>query len=452
MLLLSCATSCRSNSTKAQTERANEVTRQHKLPDTLRVTTLYSPTSYFVYRDTEMGYDYNLVTQFATDKGMAIDLTVAPSLSAMIELLDSGKVDLIAYEMPVIAEYKAHAVACGPENFNSQVLVQLKSDTITDVTQLAGRDVYVEKNSKYELRLQNLNDEIGGGIKIHPVDRDTLITEDLIAMVSSGEIPLTVVDSDIARINKTYYRDLNISLQLSFPQRSSWAVSPKQDWLADTINQWFSQENQRQTQAELLKRYFEMSKSEPSLYNYDFSGGVISRFDHLFKKYAKTIDYDWRMLAAQAYVESKFDSTAVSWAGARGLMQIMPSSARAYGLSYDKMSHSEPSIATSVKIIDDINKRLAELVPNKTERVKFIIASYNSGIAHILDAIALAKKYGKNPQVWSGNVEEAMMMKSKPEYYNDPVCKYGYFRGRQTREYVTKVMDFYNKASSKIKL
>lgn len=85
-----------------------------------------------------------------------------------------------------------------------------------------GRDVYVERDSKYEARLRNLNDEIGGGINIHTVDRDTLIAEDLIAMVSNGEIPLTIVDSDIARINKTYYNDLDITMQVSFPQRSQW--------------------------------------------------------------------------------------------------------------------------------------------------------------------------------------------------------------------------------------
>lgn len=96
------------------------------------------------------------------------------------------------------------------------------SELITDVTQLVGKEVYVEEGSKYHARLNNLNTELGGGIIIKPIDRDTLITEDLIAMVSKGEIPLTVVDSDIARLNRTYYRDLDITLQISFPQRSSW--------------------------------------------------------------------------------------------------------------------------------------------------------------------------------------------------------------------------------------
>ena len=91
----------------------------HPLPDTLRVATLYSPTSYFIYRDEPMGYDYSLLRQFASDKGMAVKLTVATSLPKMLELLDSGKVDLLAYEIPVTTEFKRKVTACGPEYFTA---------------------------------------------------------------------------------------------------------------------------------------------------------------------------------------------------------------------------------------------------------------------------------------------------------------------------------------------
>ena len=104
---------------------------------------------------------------------------------------------------------------------------------ITDVTQLVGRDVYVEQNSKYEYRLQNLNNELGGGINIHSMPQDSLITEDLIGLISEGKLPLTIVDSDIARLNKTYYDDIDISLAVSFPQRASWAVRTDNNLLAD---------------------------------------------------------------------------------------------------------------------------------------------------------------------------------------------------------------------------
>ncbi len=428
----------------------------HPLPDTLRVVTLYSPESYFIYREMQMGYDYELVSGLAADRGMVLDLTVAPGLASAVEMLDSGKVDLIAYPVPVTAEYREHVVPCGPENITSQVLVQPRAGKdgkrISDVTELVGRDVYVERDSKYEARLRNLNDETGGGINIHTVDRDTLIAEDLIAMVSSGEIPLTVVDSDIARINKTYYNDLDITLEVSFPQRSRWAISPDRQWLADSIDTWLKNDRQRGGQAMLLKRYFEMSKNEalrrPAI---DFKSGKISPFDNLFRHYAGEIGWDWRLIAAQGYAESRFDSTLVSWAGARGIMQIMPSTARAYKAE-GRLSDNTVSVQTACRIIRDLDKSLQSRVKDPAERRKFVVAAYNSGIAHVYDAIALAEKYGLNPQVWSGNVEKAILMKSKPEYYNDPVCKYGYFRGRQTYEYVNQVFGFYDHAKKSIKL
>ena len=339
--------------------------------------------------------------------------------------------------MPVTGEYRQKVIPCGIENITYQVLVQpkrSKEQLISDVTQLVGREVYVEESSKYLQRLSNLNEELGGGIIIHQVDRDTLITEDLMEMVSKGEIPLTVVDSDIGRLNKTYYNDLDISLQISFPQRSAWGVAPDHQWLADSINAWRSGEKPRRQQASLLKRYFELSKgtiSGRAAVKIDLSRGVVSPFDHLFRRYAATIGWDWRLIASQAFKESRFDSTVVSWAGARGIRQ-------------------EVSIPTAVKVIAALDKSLASRVPDREERRKFVVAAYNSGLAHILDAIALAAKHGMNPQIWEGNVEQALLLKSKPEYYNDPVCKYGYFHGRQTYDYVHEVFAFYDQVRQKI--
>ncbi len=452
--VIPCLSGCGGHKS-AETEKA-AVEQRHPLPDTLRVATLYSPTSYFLYRDQEMGYDYNLVTQWAEDKGMVVDLTVAPSMARLVEMLDSGEIDLAAYEIPVTAEY-SRVVACGPEYVTTQVLVQPLKDgkpEITDETQLIGRDVYVEAGSKYDYRLRNLDSELGGRINIHEVDRDTLITEDLVGMVSDGTIPLTVVDSDIARINKTYYRDLDVSLPLSFPQKASWGVAAGNEWLADSVNEWFLQETPKRRQAELLKRYFELSKNGdaelPGAITLDLSKGVISPYDAIFKGAAKKIGWDWRVLAAVGYAESGFKTNLVSWAGARGLMQIMPRSAAAYGLPIEKIEDPQANIEAAARILADLDRSLSKKVPDPAERLKFVIASYNSGIGHVYDAIALAGKYGKNPQVWDGNVEQALLMKANPEYYSDLVCRNGYFGGRHTVAYVRKVTGLLDRFREKI--
>lgn len=432
-----------------------EVSEQHSLPDTLRVATLYSPTSYFMYRDQEMGYDYSLLQALAKEKGMALDLNIAPSLEEALTMLDSGRVDLVAYEVPRTSEYRDRAVACGPRSRAAQVLVQPKGTknqpAVKDVTELVGREVYVEAPSKYLQRLNYLNSELGGGIIIHSVDRDTLITEDLIDMVSDGKIPLTVVDSDIARINQTYYPNLDISLALSFEQESAWAVAPDKKWLADSIDSWLAEAAPREENASLLKRYFELSKNAPRTYKLDFSKGQISPYDDMFRSYANSLGWDWRLLAAICYIESRFDPQVVSWAGARGIMQIMPSTARAYGIEPDNLVDPQTSISLAAKILAALDKSLASKVADPEERKKFVLAAYNSGLAHIYDAITIARITGRNPEVWTGNVEEALLMKANPEYYNNPEVKYGYFRGRQTTTYVIEVLDFYNQCTGKIK-
>lgn len=449
--LASVTESCAHRHENATTDPIDTAVLLHPLPDTLRVATLYSPTSYFIYREQEMGYDYEMISNFVADKGIAMKLSVMPSLGAAIEMLDSGKVDVIAYEVPITAEYRQHVTSCGAETITRQVLVQPKSDSlITDVTQLPGREIVVEKNSKYHHRLINLNEELGGGIIIRPIDRDTLITEDMIEMVSQGQIALTVVDSDIANLNQSYYPNLDITLPVSLDQRAAWGVSPSQSWLADSINAWSREETPGLRQKRLLKQYFERSKMAPFSTSFSFSSGRISPFDKFFRTAARTIGWDWRLLASQGYIESRFDSSAVSWAGARGVMQLMPSTARAYGLQPDEVTVNSTNIATAAKVISSLEKIFRKKVPDATERKKFVIAAYNSGAAHIIDAIAIAEKYGLDPRRWEGNVEQALMMKSNPTYYNDPVCHYGYFRGTQTRQYVKEVFAFYDRARRKI--
>lgn len=423
------------------------------LPDTLRVATLYSPTSYFIYREEPMGVDYSLVKRLADDKGMELEIIVAPAMASMIEMLDSGIVDLVAYPVPVTSEYRDGVIPCGPRSETHQVLVQPRrshSVLINDVTQLPGHDVYVEKESKYYYRMHNLNDELGGGISIHPIDRDTLIGEDLIEMVSDGTIPLTVIDSDIARLNRTYYPNLDVSLALSFAQRHAWGVSIRHRWLADSIDAWMNQERPRDTRDRLLRRYFELAKDAPSTVTIDLTKGHISPYDNLFKEAAASIGYDWRLLAAQGFIESHFDSTRVSWAGAKGIMQIMPSTARAYHQDPDSMTVPRHSIHAATLILRDLDKSLKRLVTDDNERIKFVLGAYNSGLAHVYDAIALAGKLGYNPQVWDNNVADCLLLKANPEYYNDPVCKFGYFRGRQTTIYVDQVTAFYTRCKQYI--
>ena len=212
---------------------------KHPLPDSLVVGTLYSPTSFFILHDDTLGYDYDRICDFARSKGIGLKWVVARNMSQLIGMLQNDSVQVLAYEVPITAEYRAQVHSCGAVNETYQVLIQPTGDSlVTDVTQLVGRDIYVERGTKYESRLRNLDSELGGGINIHTLTPDTLMPEDLIEMVSRKEIPLTIVDSDIAQLNHTYFDNIDISLHVSFAQRSAWAVSKRNVWLGDSIDAW----------------------------------------------------------------------------------------------------------------------------------------------------------------------------------------------------------------------
>ncbi|MBO7608920.1 MAG: transglycosylase SLT domain-containing protein [Muribaculaceae bacterium] len=418
------------------------------LPDTLIVGTLYSPTSFFILHDDTLGYDHDRICDFARSKGINLKWVVARNITHLIRLLQADSVQVLAYEIPITAEYKQQVHSCGAVNETFQVLIQPTGDSlITDVTQLIGRDIYVERGTKYESRLRNLDSELGGGIKIHSLTPDTLMPEDLIEMVSKKEIPLTIVDSDIAQLNHTYFDDIDISLRVSFAQRSAWAVNLNNKWLGDSIDAWAKSRNAQAYSKVALQRYFELSKSEQKQLADTMPvtpEGALSPFDEIFQKYGKQSNIDWRLLAAISYVESRFDPRVVSWAGARGIMQLMPKTAKAYGVEMDQITDPEASVQAAVKSLLDLYALFEPRIENEAQRTKFVLASYNAGMGHVLDAIELAKKYELDPQVWEGNVEEAILWKSNPQYYNDPVCRSGYCRGKETVNYVVDVEQRYN--------
>lgn len=421
-------------------------------PDTLHVATLYGPTSYFNYRGQEMGFDYENVKRFANDENLVLDLKVAPTLQSLLNMIENGDIDLAAYPIPVIEEYKNLAKHCGYKEVTWQVLVQPDGkDKISDVTQLVGKTIYVEQDSKYHYRLNNLNQELGGGINIVPINKDSLITEDLIRMVDLGEIPLTVVDSDIAELNKSYYPRLDIDMKISLDQYSSWAVRNDLDSLASRIDTWEKRRDNSDMMKEIYKKYFEISKN-PTPYEDPVKslglnikrGGKISVYDDSFKRHAHVSGYDWRLLAAIGFNESRFNNDIISWAGAQGLMQLMPVTAQAMGIDPSDLSNPDRNILAAAKLLKKLDSSLVDKVPDKDERLMFVIAAYNCGLGHIFDSIALAEKFGLDSTKWLGNVSEAALMKSRPQYYNDPVVKNGYFRGRETTEFVDKVMSVYN--------
>lgn len=218
---------------------------------------------------------------------------------------------------------------------------------------------------------------------------------------------------------------------------NGWAVNNASRELADSLNRWFRPAMIEKTIKEedflLSTRSVVRHVYSPYL---DRSGGVISHYDHLFQKYAPLARWDWRLIAAQCYQESAFDPHARSWAGARGLMQVMPATAAMLGLPEEQMEDPEANIAAAARYISMLSGKFRD-VP-ASERIFFVLASYNGGYNHVRDAMALASKYGKSPHRWA-DVEQYILGLREPRYYNDPVVRYGYMRGNETADYVARI-------------
>jgi membrane-bound lytic murein transglycosylase F len=436
-----------------------EVENQNDLPAILqrgviKATTDYNSTNYFVYRGQPMGFHLEMLRMFSQHIGVELELFVSNDLDENFScLMTDGECDIIAMDLTVTRNRKNLFDFTEPHSQTRQVLVQrrpenwyrMRSSEIEDnlvrsQLDLAGKTIHVQKNSAHIIRLKNLMDEIGDTIYIVEVDQES---ELLIERVANGEIEFTVSDEHVAQVNQTYYANIDIQTPLSFSQNLSWAVRHDTPLLKAAIDEWMSDFTKTRQYANLYAKYFQNPRSSlmaKSPYH-SLGGGNISVFDDYFKRYSDIVGWDWRLIGSLAFQESRFNNDAVSWAGAFGIMQLMPNTASMYNVSPG--SAPIENILAGVKYLNWIDRRLQDIITDDEERIKFVLASYNVGIGHVLDARRLAEKYGKDPNVWKDNVDYYVLNKSKPKYYLDPVVQHGYARGAEPYNYVTEIIERY---------
>ncbi len=409
---------------------------------------------YFIYKGRPMGYQLEMMELFANYLGVNLEVHVTNDLSKNFEYLQSGRCDVIALDLTVTRQRSKVVDFAEPHSQTRQVLVQRKPDNwwtlskrelekklIRSPLSLAGKTVYVQNNTAYVKRLRNLQEEIGDTICI--IEDFENEEESLIAMVSGGEIDYTVCDEHLALVNRMYYRNLDVGTAVSFNQNLAWAVKKGADSLRAKINEWMLKFRKTRSYALLYDKYFENPRSVNIVQSefYSKNGGKISHYDEIIKKLSEQSEMDWRLLSSLIYQESKFHPEVVSWAGAFGIMQLMPETAMDYGV--DSLSSVEAQIEAGIKHIKIINKQLPEEISDREERIKFILASYNVGIGHVLDARRLAEKYDKDPNVWIDNVDYFLLNKSDSKYYTDKVVYYGYCRGSEPYNFVREILDRY---------
>ena len=421
----------------------------------LKAATDYGSVSYLIYRGEPIGYQYEILKDFALYLGVELELVIESNMQKSIDMLNNNEIDILAMGLTVTNERYDKFSFTSPIMTTRQVLIQRKpegyekmltadeieSHLLRNPLELAGVQVNVQDGTIFIDRLRTLSDEIADTINIVADDRDI---EELITAVANGEIDYTVADEHVAVVNSRYYRNIDAKTALSFPQKIAWAAKKGQTGLVDTINVWLGEFNNTLRARLLYNKYFKNIRSKRivnSQYN-SYTGGQLSPFDDEMRESAKIIGWDWRLLASLVYQESEFKPNVQSWAGAYGLMQLMPHVMDKYGL--DSNASSSDQLVAGVKHLIYIKSQMPSEITDSIEQVKFLFASYNCGLGHVLDARRLAEKYDKNPNIWTNNVDSCVLRLSEKEYYLDTVVYNGYVRGAETFNFVDDIMERYN--------
>jgi len=429
--------------------------KQIKEAGVLRIITTYSPTGYFLYRGETMGFEYELFNRLADYLGVNLEVVLAKNVDSVIPMLNRGDGDIIALGFTITGKRKEDVSFTDPYLITHQSLVQRKPDKwrkmtvdnikkqlATDIVDLIHDTVSVREKSSYYERVKELSNELGDTIYIHILPGD-MVDEEIIKQVSEGKIKYTVIDNNKAKIHQSYFPNIDINTPVSLSQRIAWAVRKDSKELLDTINFGLKQIKRSPDYNVIYKKYFENSRRfNKRMGSEYFAGntGKISKYDDLVKENAEIIGLDWRLIKSMVYQESKFNTKNESWVGAEGLMQLMPATARELGVT--NANDPKQNIKAGIKYL----KRMYDYwdnIPDSIQRIKFAMASYNCGYGHVKDAQKLAIKFKKDSLSWDDGVDEFVLKLSKPEYYNDPVTKYGYARGSEPYNYVNDIFERY---------
>lgn len=409
--------------------------KQRKL---LRLVTFQSPVNYFYDRGRLKGFEYELVKKFAEIHGMRLDVVIADSHDEMQELLNEGLGDVIAASVPEGRYTELTSVKITrPYNYATPALVGRANETIVDIRELAGRTVLLASESPYLATLQGIKEQ-GVDISIMTADAE-MDTEAVLFRVSQGIYDLTVIGSH--EINAEFSRQLNLKAHftLSDPQPLVWAVRQANTQLLSELNEFIEMEYRKGFYNVIYSRYIDKPNARKADSRLFAQIDQLSPYDEIVHKYAEYYSFDWRLIIAQMYQESHFNPEAISEAGAEGLMQLLPTTAKMVGI--DNLIDPDDSIYGGVRYMAYLRSQFEDSLALE-DRTWFTLASYNAGYNRVKKARELAEKMNLDRNRWFNNVEIAMLRLARPYTKNGEVvrdCRCG-----QAAVYVREIRTLYN--------
>jgi membrane-bound lytic murein transglycosylase F len=405
---------------------------------TIRMITTNNATSYYTYRDSPMGFEYDLAKAFADHLGVALEVIV-PEWDTMFELLNSGQGDFIAAGITITEPREQIALFSQPYMPVQQKFIHHKLKFgIKSIEQLAGKTIHVRKGTSYQERLEEIK---ASGIDLEIELLDDVPTEEIIRMVSEKEIKFTIVDSNIALLNRRYYPEIKIGLPIQEEEYLGWAVKKTNEALRDQINQFIEMAEATGLLGKIYRKYY----GNVEIFDYfdlkKFHERIKTRlpkYKKIIKTEAEKYGFDWRLIAAIVYQESHFNPRAKSRTGVRGLMQVTLATAKQMGIK--NRLDPKQSVKAGVKFLNLMHKRFDD-IPDPQQQKLFALASYNVGYGHVRDAQAIARQQGMDINKWT-SLEKTLPLLSKQKYYKH--TRHGYARGQEPVTYVERILTYYD--------
>ena len=409
-----------------------------KARGTLIVLTRNAPTTYYIgHDDKPTGPEYDMATAFAKSIGVKARFVVEDSVAQMLQDLAAGKGDMVAGGI-TRTDPREKAFSFGPayQTVTQQVVCRRGGKQADSLGQLAGVNLAVIADSSYLERLDALQ---AGHPDLHWKVAKDADTEELLRKVWKGKLDCTVADSDIADINRRFFPNLVVTMNLGKPQKLAWVLPQGDGGMQDALQHWFAQYKAQGKLYRLMQHYYAHVRVFDYVDIRTYVRRIRSRYPRyraFFRKAAQAQGLPPLILAAQAYQESHWNPYARSPTGVRGMMMLTLPTARSLGI--DNRLNARASINGGARYLAHMESRLSDGI-YKQDRIWFALAAYNIGFAHLQDARELARKLGRNPDAWSA-LRTVLPLLDEKRYYHD--LDHGYARGLEAVRYVQRIRNY----------
>ncbi len=441
LLLLFYSCNTKTNETPSATPKDTSLSSVIKARE-LRAIINFNSTDYYIDRGTPVGFQLDLLNYYCSFMNIKLTPIVRENAKKEFLTLSQKDADLIVGDFNPTDFRKLKFSFTVPHTKSSLVLVQrVDSSGVKKLKAGTHLVVHIPSHTSYAEYIDRWSFE--NRLNANIIFDSEQSSENLIEQVSNGEIDYTVVEAKIAKNNFKILKNIDYSIQVSKDLDLCWVLPKTSDSLRLSINFWLERFKKTPEYNNLYTRYYNTTYNPQILENrrsYSKSH-KICRWDKSIKAAARKNKWDWKLYAALIYQESGFQPALVGNGGCFGLLQLMPETGKRYGIS--PSSSPEIQILRGANYIKYLEKLYSKKVKDKEQLTKFVLASYNAGPGHVIDAINLCEKYGKNPTIWDKNVEVYLKLKSVPKYYNDPIVKSGYYRGAFTVRFVDDVWERY---------